>query len=98
MWNVFEKWWTIGACEFMIKNKYAFMNHDGLSTMYVEGAVVRTSNGGGGGGGVGKKWGFLFGGHAFTNQTHNKKQKSNACEMQLMQIWDFFCELCFQIR
>ncbi len=82
----------------MIKNKYAFMNHDGLSTMYVEGAVVRTSNGGGGGGGVGKKWGFLFGGHAFTNQTHNKKQKSNACEMQLMQIWDFFCELCFQIR
>jgi hypothetical protein len=39
----------------MINNKYAFMNHDGLSTMYVEGAVVRTSNGGGDGGGVGKK-------------------------------------------
>jgi len=33
------------------------MNHDGLSTMYVEGAVVRTSDGSGGGdgGGVGKK-------------------------------------------
>jgi hypothetical protein len=41
----------------MINNKYAFMNHDGLSTMYVEGAVVQTSDGGGGGdgGGVGKK-------------------------------------------
>jgi hypothetical protein len=39
----------------MINSKCAFMNHDGLSTMYVEGAVVRTSNGGGDGGGVGKK-------------------------------------------
>jgi hypothetical protein len=41
----------------MINSKCAFMNHDGLYTMYVEGAVVRTSDdgGGGGGGGVGKK-------------------------------------------
>ncbi len=76
------------------------MNHDGLSTMYVEGAVVRTSDGSGGGdgGGVGKKWGILFSGHAFTNQTHDKRQKSNAREMQPMQIWGFFCDLCFQIR
>ncbi len=69
--NVLEKWWIIRACEVMINNKYAFMNHDGLSTMYVEGAVVQTSDGGGGdGGGVGKKWSFLFGGHAFTSQPH----------------------------